>query len=430
MSPTWHEVEMSPTSPAGSVPASIRKYFLPNERSFFVVRHHSAILLGPASLLLAGLVVAGLLSGVLQGSSGALWVTWLAWGFLFLYFMWALARWFTDYLGVTSERMLIVKGVVIRQVTMMPLRKADDLVFQRSKGGRLLRYGKFTMETPTALQNRVLPIEFVPFPEVFDSIMCFGPDAPDVIKHSVLDIRKAFDPVSPFKIARMLEWASENQGPDSLAVPRERFYRRVADRVESSERRPALRSYLDLHRDYLSQRSILESAGLVMRYLTVITIASTIGLGCSLWIEHYDVARQVGQSVSFDLFLAAVAALVVLLPGLFWVVRRRINIVDNRLMSIAELVNEQILQEFQDISLELSQEVKRAERGSSRMLGPVDAPTLVEIESLHVQPSASFRSVIEFLRDHSTSAVGVAGPRGAGSGWSEGRRKEYFVALD
>ena len=48
------------------------------------------------------------------------------------------------------------------------------------------------------------------------------------------------------------------------------------------------------------------------------------------------------------------------------------------------------------------------------MLGLVDAPTLVEVESLHVQPSASFESVIEFLWDHSTSAVGVAGPRGAG----------------
>ena len=117
---------------------------MPDERSFFVVRYHPSLARKPSS---AGLVVAGLLSSVIQGSSGALGSIWLAWGFLFLYFIWKFARWFTDYLVVTSERILIVTGVVTRKVTMRPPKRAADVIFQRSERGRLLRYGKFTVES-------------------------------------------------------------------------------------------------------------------------------------------------------------------------------------------------------------------------------------------------------------------------------------------
>jgi membrane protein YdbS with pleckstrin-like domain len=126
---------------------------------------HPAMLLGPISLVLIGLVVAGLLSGsVAHGSSSALDLIWLAWGLLLLRLIWKVANWSVDYFVVTSQRMLLTSGILTRKVNMMPLVKVTDMSFQRSAMGRLFGYGTFILESAgqdQALRN----VDFIPYPE-------------------------------------------------------------------------------------------------------------------------------------------------------------------------------------------------------------------------------------------------------------------------
>jgi len=123
------------------------------------------MLLGPIGLVLAGLVVAGLLSSsVAHGNGGALDIIWLAWSLLLLRLIWKVANWSVDYFVVTSQRMLLVTGLVLRRVAMMPLTKVTDMTFKRSATGRLLGYGEFVVES--AGQDQALSnVPFVPYPE-------------------------------------------------------------------------------------------------------------------------------------------------------------------------------------------------------------------------------------------------------------------------
>ena len=45
---------------------------------------------------------------------------------------------------------------------------------------------------------------------------------------------------------------------------------------------------------------------------------------------------------------------------------------------------------------------------------PVKAPTLVELTTAKIVPSATQETVTEFIRNHQSSAIGIAGPRGSG----------------
>jgi uncharacterized membrane protein YdbT with pleckstrin-like domain len=141
---------------------------------------HPAMLLGPISLVLGGLVVAGLLSGsVAHGNGGALDIIWLAWSLLLLRLIWKVANWSVDYFVVTSQRMLLTTGILTRKVAMMPLVKVTDMSFQRSATGRLLGYGEFILESAGQDQAfRTVP--YVPYPEQLYLEVCGlifkGPD--------------------------------------------------------------------------------------------------------------------------------------------------------------------------------------------------------------------------------------------------------------
>ncbi len=152
-------------TPGDTAPASVNRYLLPHEHQVITVRMHPAMLLGPITLVLVGLVVAGLLSGsVAHGNGSALDLIWLVWGLLLLRLIWKVANWSVDYFVVTSQRMLLTTGILTRKVAMMPLVKVTDMSFQRSATGRLLGYGEFILESAGQDQAfRTVP--FVPYPE-------------------------------------------------------------------------------------------------------------------------------------------------------------------------------------------------------------------------------------------------------------------------
>jgi membrane protein YdbS with pleckstrin-like domain len=148
--------------PAGTAPLSVNKLLLPNEHQVVCVRFHPAKLLGPASLVLAGLVIAGLLSFVMHGAAlGALWV---AWGVLLLWLGWKLADWMVDYFVVTSKRIVLATGFLTRKVEMMPLVKVTDMSFQQTAQGRMFRYGRFIFES-AGQEQALRVVDYIPFPQ-------------------------------------------------------------------------------------------------------------------------------------------------------------------------------------------------------------------------------------------------------------------------
>ena len=227
-------------------------------------------------------------------------------------------------------------------------------------------------------------------------------------------IRRVVSPVSPFKIVRLLEQTSGDQGRDSPAVARELLYGTVADRLDEDkklERRPELRSYLAEYRNDLRRRNNTENARLTARFLRVIAVTSAITLGSLLGIEYFNSVKLISLDAALTLFIV-VASLSVLLIGLIWLLTQRIDSLNKQMASTAQRVNDEILDDFKAIASGLSVELQH--ESADPMLKLSAAPALIELESARVQPSASFKEVIEFLESHRTSAVGVGGLRGIG----------------
>jgi membrane protein YdbS with pleckstrin-like domain len=147
-----------------TVPASVNRYLLPHERQVISVHEHPAVLIGPISLVLLGLAVAGWLSSLAHNNGTAIGIIWIAWVVLLLWFGFKVWTWSVDYFVVTSQRLLLAQGFYVRNVGMLPLTKVTDMSFRRSTWGRLLGYGEFIVES--AGQDQALRrVRFIPYPE-------------------------------------------------------------------------------------------------------------------------------------------------------------------------------------------------------------------------------------------------------------------------
>jgi uncharacterized membrane protein YdbT with pleckstrin-like domain len=148
-----------------TVPASVNRYLLPHERQVISVHQHPAVLIGPIFWVLLGLAVAGWLSNaVAHGNSTVILVIWILWGILLLRLAWKVLEWSLTYFVITSQRLLLAQGFLIRRVDMMPLTKVTDMSFNRSARGQLLGFGEFVVES--AGQDQALRhIEYLPYPE-------------------------------------------------------------------------------------------------------------------------------------------------------------------------------------------------------------------------------------------------------------------------
>ena len=147
-----------------TVPASVNRYLLPHERQVISVHQHPAVLIGPIFLAFLGLAIAGWLTTIARGNTIALVVIWLLWGILLFRLAWKVIDWSLNYFVITSERLLLAQGFILRRVDMMPLVKVTDMSFRRDLRGQLLGYGEFVVESAgqdQALRN----VNYLPYPE-------------------------------------------------------------------------------------------------------------------------------------------------------------------------------------------------------------------------------------------------------------------------
>lgn len=151
-------------APRNAGPASVNRYLLPHEHQVITVRSHPGVLLGAIVLVVGGLVAAVALSIFSDFSSSALEIIWLVWGLLLLRLAWKTWAWSEDYFVVTSDRMLVISGVLARDLAMIPLALVAGVRLRRPMMGRIIGYGQLIVES--AVPDQALRrLNFLPYPE-------------------------------------------------------------------------------------------------------------------------------------------------------------------------------------------------------------------------------------------------------------------------
>ena len=125
----------------------ITKYLLKEEGWEFITQRHWAVLIEPTLKFLPVLVAGGWLlildpANHLTSTLGLLVVL----GALAYYGL-RVAEWWMRHFIVTKRRVLLTSGVIVRTVTLLPLRRITDLTWQETLGGQLLGYGTFRFES-------------------------------------------------------------------------------------------------------------------------------------------------------------------------------------------------------------------------------------------------------------------------------------------
>jgi membrane protein YdbS with pleckstrin-like domain len=148
----------------GTVPVSVNKYLLPGERQVITVRSHPAVLMPSVGAATGGFIAAAVLTGTVSLSGEATLIMWLVWALLAVYALLKTFVWSVGYFVVTSQRMLVAKGVFTRDVAMIPNSRVENLRFSRTTTGRILGYGHFTI-APVGQDPALRKIRFMPYPE-------------------------------------------------------------------------------------------------------------------------------------------------------------------------------------------------------------------------------------------------------------------------
>lgn len=157
-------VRLVPTGDTDTVPTSVGRYLLPYERHVISVRQHPVVMLGRAIAVLAGLAAAGYLSNtVAHGDGTTILVIWLLWVVVLLWLVVKIIEWWVYYFVITSKRVVLASGVLLRRVNAIPLDKITDIEFRQSQPGRLLGYGQFEVYSPSA-DPRMRTFKFLPYP--------------------------------------------------------------------------------------------------------------------------------------------------------------------------------------------------------------------------------------------------------------------------
>jgi membrane protein YdbS with pleckstrin-like domain len=125
----------------------IKKYLLDNEEVPVITRRHWAVLLEPGVKSVPVFLGGGWLfvldpGNRLTSSVGLL----LVLGAL-AYFGLRVAEWWMRHFIVSTRRVLLTSGVLVRTVTLLPLRRITDLTWQETLFGQVLGYGTFRFES-------------------------------------------------------------------------------------------------------------------------------------------------------------------------------------------------------------------------------------------------------------------------------------------
>ena len=125
----------------------VEKYLLRGETAVVVTRRHWAVLIEPTAKFLPVFLIGGWLlqfDGDNRVTSSVGLLLLLA---ALTYYGLRVAEWWMRHFIVSKRRVLLTSGVIVRTVTLLPLRRITDLTWQETLLGQLLGYGTFRFES-------------------------------------------------------------------------------------------------------------------------------------------------------------------------------------------------------------------------------------------------------------------------------------------
>jgi membrane protein YdbS with pleckstrin-like domain len=139
----------------------VEKYLLPDERAVVATRRHWAVLIEPTLKFLPVFLIGGwvllLDPDNSVSSSAGLIVLVLAVG----YYALRVGEWWMRTFIVSTRRVLLTSGVIVRTVTLLPLRRITDLTWKETPLGQVLGYGTFRFES-AGQQQALSEITYLP----------------------------------------------------------------------------------------------------------------------------------------------------------------------------------------------------------------------------------------------------------------------------
>jgi membrane protein YdbS with pleckstrin-like domain len=127
----------------------VRRYLFPTEKFRGEWRRHWIHLVKRLSLGVLATFVLGYLAGYFakQNITSALTILVLIWIAIMSWVLWDVAEWYYDRFILTNKRVMLIEGIVSRNVAMMPLGRVTDMKYTQSPLGRVLGYGTFELES-------------------------------------------------------------------------------------------------------------------------------------------------------------------------------------------------------------------------------------------------------------------------------------------
>ena len=128
----------------------VQRYLFPTEKFRGEWRRHPIQLVREMGIAAGATVLMGLLTGFLvkhRAADGVITLLFLAWITVLLWVTWQIADWWYDRFILTNKRVMVVSGIITRNVAMMPLLRVTDMKYVQNPLGRMLNYGTFVLES-------------------------------------------------------------------------------------------------------------------------------------------------------------------------------------------------------------------------------------------------------------------------------------------
>jgi len=128
----------------------VQRYLFPTEKFRGEWRRHPVELAREVGIAAAATIAMGLLTGYLarvDANPEIATIVVLAWVGVLIWVAWHIADWWYDRFILTNKRVMVVSGIITRNVAMMPLQRVTDMKYVQSAIGRMLNYGTFELES-------------------------------------------------------------------------------------------------------------------------------------------------------------------------------------------------------------------------------------------------------------------------------------------
>jgi membrane protein YdbS with pleckstrin-like domain len=128
----------------------VQRYLFPTEKFRGEWRRHPVQLAKEIGIAAGVTVAVGLLAGYLSRTDAAEEIAGflvLGWLGVIIWAAWQIVDWWFDRFILTNKRVMVVSGIITRNVAMMPLQRVTDMKYVQSALGRVLNYGTFELES-------------------------------------------------------------------------------------------------------------------------------------------------------------------------------------------------------------------------------------------------------------------------------------------